>query len=455
MENATKSKLFRVEKNKKPKSNVIKQEKVNSQPKIMLRQNVPSVKLTGFCDIVSQAAIKKKAAKSIIYAKTKATESTKTKTTESTKTTTTSTTSIRAKSETAPTLSKWEQFREKKLSEMKQHKINIERRMQRSCNIDGQMYWSQRADKLKRLQKSEALHPSWYTENIYSNRSFDLDTNVFFGADSGDAGAWDQFEDLDYEVFQSEKKNEDASCGHLKISRSCCFESGYDGNQKAFKIPNSNSFTGTCIQSTVPMYSTPDEGSYLEMRRENNYENNIRRSGLRKFYCWENSPQQNIYNEDLHSTSSYHLDYDCYAKRAEVYQIERDQNFNKQIRIDNVNDAQDKNANYIRNIWDRHNTYKVQNNNEENSNLRNHRIITQQGMRSFQQRKLHDYANPHHSTEEEYLIFHQDTPNNNLFPERNSFDDPILMNLQQGIFNTNYSSILYLFLVHTSFTSYK
>lgn len=54
------------------------------------------------------------------------------------------------------------------------HKNNIERRMQNE-KVEDWSYWSQRRDSLKRYPKHESLNPTWYTDNIYSNQSLDLD----------------------------------------------------------------------------------------------------------------------------------------------------------------------------------------------------------------------------------------------------------------------------------------
>ncbi|XP_031637110.1 uncharacterized protein LOC116349700 [Contarinia nasturtii] len=417
---------------------------------MMARQRAQPVKLTGFCDIVSQAAMKKgKTATKPITTKTATTA--KAKTMETT-TTTTTTTSVMASSKTTKTSDKWEEFREKKLAEMKQHKINVERRMQTSCNIDGQMYWSQRADKLKRYPKHEALHPAWYTENIYSNHSIDLETDDFGGGGAGVA-VGDQYgpNEYDRELFHRKKTHIDTGYGYPKISRSCCFGSGYDERPKPVLMPKSSSFTGTSsrgMSNVRTMYSTVEEESYLEVRRQNNTRNNMNRSGLRKFYCWENDRHQNIERDDLYRTNSHHhLDDDCYMKNSEVYQIERDRNYYKKPNIDGVHDVQaTTNANYIRNIWHNRNRsaslYKVQNVNEINGNyledynmpydMAQKRQQPPQPPHHQQHQQHHHDLDAHHPFEEEYLIIHQNKPNINLYSARNSFDDPISVSRRQS-----------------------
>ncbi|XP_055319524.1 homeobox protein 2-like [Sitodiplosis mosellana] len=376
-------------------------------------------KLTGFCDIVNQAKLKKTGGKTSSAKPTAAmTKTTTAKTIERTKTTTTSVASTKSKS-----ADKWEEFREKKLAEMKQHKINVERRMQTSCNIDGQMYWSQRTDKLKRYPKHEALHPSWYTENIYSNHSIDLESDDFFAND-------DQYGPNDYDretSFHRKKPHIDTGYGYPK-SRSCCFGSGYDERPKPVLMPKSSSFTGTGgsrgVSNFRTMYSTVEEESFLEVRRQNNSRNNL--SGLRKFYCWENDRQPSIDKDELYANSHNHLDVDCYMKNPEVYQIERDRNYYKKPNVD-IHDVQaTTNANYIRNIWHNRNRssslYKVQNINEINGNyLEDFSNIPSYDVAP---KRHHHDLDSHHPFEEEYLIIHQNKPNINLYSARNSFDDP-------------------------------
>lgn len=417
--------------------NVTKTQKVvNAQPKMRgQRGKAQPIKLTGFCDIVNQAKLKKTTSKTSGSAKPTAamTKTTKTaKTIETTKTTTTtSVASTKSKS-----VDKWEEFREKKLAEMKQHKINVERRMQTSCNIDGQMYWSQRTDKLKRYPKHEALHPSWYTENIYSNHSIDLESDDFFTND-------DQYGANDYEhremSFHRKKPHIDTGYGYPK-SQSCCFGSGYDERPKPVLMPKSSSFTGTSgsrgVSNFRTMYSTVEEESFMEVRRQNNSRNNMNLSGLRKFYCWENERQPSIDKDELYANAAHNpnLDDDCYMKNPEVYQIERDRNYYKKPNIDMHDVQATANANYIRNIWHNRNRsaslYKVQNVNEINgnyledfSNIPSSYDVTS-SKRLHHRHPSHHDLDSHHPFEEEYLIIHQNKPNINLYSARNSFDDP-------------------------------
>lgn len=381
---------------------------VNSQSKIA-RQRAQPVKMTGFCEIVSQAAMKKGKAS----AKTAAKPATRTFAATKKTTTTTAVASTKTKS-----VDKWEEFREKKLAEMKQHKINVERRMQTNCNIDGQMYWSQRADKLKRYPKHEALHPSWYTENIYSNHSIDLETDDYFCTDD----PYNANEFNDRELFHRKKTHMDY--GYPK-SRSCCFGSGYDERPKPVLMPKSSSFTGTGnrgVSNIQTTYSTVEEESFVEVRRQNHARNHTNRSGLRKFYCWENDRHPQIDKDELYS---HHLDDDSYTKNSEVYQIERDRNYYKKPNIDIHDVHATTNANYIRNIWHNRNRssslYKVQNINEINGNY----LEEYNSMPYEMGQKRHHDMDAHHPFEEEYLIIHQNKPNNYSYSARNSFgDDP-------------------------------
>lgn len=333
------------------------------------------------------------------------------------------------------TVDKWEEFREKKLAEMKQHKINVERRMQTSQNnIDGQMYWSQRADKLKRYPKHEALHPSWYTENIYSNNSVDLETDDYIRGDSYDASNC-----YDREVFHRKRMHIDTGYGGYPKSRSCCFGSGYQERPKPMLMPKSSSFTGYSssrgMSNIRTVYSTVEEEENLVDVHQRNHRNNnnINRSGLRKLYCWENDRQHNSDRDDLYSTNLHlpHIEDDCYVKNAEIYQIERSNHglnrnyYNKKPSIDPIHEVHaTTNANYIRNIWhNRHRSsslYKVHNINEINGNY-----LEECGNGMAYEKGQRGELDPHHPFEEEYLIIQNNNPSNcNVFSARNSFDDP-------------------------------
>lgn len=392
-------------------------------------------KLTGFCDIVSQAALKKSKipagkAKPVAKVTAKTIEVAKTKTKTTTTTTNSSVSSTKLK-----TVDKWEEFREKKLAEMKQHKINVERRMQTSHNIDGQMYWSQRADKLKRYPKHEALHPSWYTENIYSNNSVDLDTD-----DQCDAtNCYDR-----EPSFHRKRMHADTGYGYpngYPKSRSCCFGSGYQERPKPMLMPKSSSFTGYSsrgMSNIRTVYSTVEEEENLvDVHHQNTRNNNINhRGGLRKFYCWENDRQHNSDRDDLYGTHVPQIDEDCYGKNSsEIYQIERsnhgldrnyyNKNYNKKPNIEPIHEVHaTTNANYIRNIW--HNRrrssslYKVHNINEINGNY----LDECSGNAPYIEKAHRSELDAHHPFEEEYLIIQNNNPNCNVFSARNSFDDP-------------------------------
>lgn len=431
---------------------------INSQPpvskSVASKQRVQPAKLTGFCDIVSQAALKKgkiptgkakpiakvTASKTIEVAKTK----TKMKTTTTTTTTNNSISSTKLKS-----VDKWEEFREKKLAEMKQHKINVERRMQTSRNIDGQMYWSQRADKLKRYPKHEALHPSWYTENIYSNNSVDLEVAPNSGSpqyirdDQYDPNCYDR------EPFHRKKMHIETGYGYPK-SRSCCF--GYEDRPKPMLMPKSSSFTGYSSRgmnmnnnnnnnsNIRSVYSTvEEEENLLDVQHRNNNSmnrnNNVNRSGLRKFYCWENDRQHNADKDDLYTTNVPHIE----DGNSEIYQIERDRSYySKKPNIDVHDVHATTNANYIRNIWhNRHRSsslYKVHNINEINGNYCGDSMPYEKGHREL---------DTHHPFEEEYLIIHQNNPNCNVFSARNSFDDPGSVSRRQSQSQSYHSNEVY------------
>lgn len=395
-----------------------------------LRRKAQPIKLAGFCDIVNQAALKK--------GKTVGKQATMKSIKTATKTNTAMTSVTSNESKRAD---KWEEFREKKMAEMKQHKINVERRMQTSRNIDGQMYWSQRADKLKRYPKHEALHPTWYTENIYSNNSIDLETDDFFCVDNQYGS-----NDYDREQFQRKKAHAHNGYGYPK-SRSCCFGSGYEERPKPALMPKSSSFTSNRGMSNFrTMYSSVEEKSFVEVHRQNNHNhrNNVNRSGLRKFYCWENDGQPIGDKHDLYNATASnvrHFDENNYSKTAEIYQIERDRNYCKSPNIDMHDVHATTNTNYIRNIWQNRNQssslYKVQNVNEINGNYLNE-------LNSMPYNRRHqECMDGPQPFEEEYLIIHENKPNINIYSARNSFDDPGSVSRRQSVHsNEIYSSEL-------------
>lgn len=156
------------------------------------------------------------------------------------------------------------------------HKKNIERRMQNE-HIEDWSYWSQRRDSLKRYPKQESLDPSWYTDNIYSNHSLDLDgTDVlltdfekfdqFLEQRNGDHYARninasygprhvdvndnsDQYDDDD--LFDCNPRGKHATGNMLPVgrgyrypkSRSCCFGGGYETQKTVSLLPKSSTFS--------------------------------------------------------------------------------------------------------------------------------------------------------------------------------------------------------------------
>lgn len=204
---------------------------------------------------------------------------------------------------------KWERYRDGKLEKMRVHKSNIERRMQNE-KVEDWSYWSQRRDSLKRYPKHESLNPTWYTDNIYSNQSLDLDDTggamapdapaaalarlrrrhihryderdgasaaAAAAADDGPTATAmqyrehtdnsDQFDDDD--IFSINPRAKHAT-GNLLMhsgdpmsssvhrdykypkSRSCCFGGGYDPQPPAVSLmPKSSSFGSTARAATM------------------------------------------------------------------------------------------------------------------------------------------------------------------------------------------------------------
>lgn len=420
------------------------------QQQRLVRSRTQPFKLSGFGDIVKQAGAELKNDKTTI-SQTRA-QTTSSTSVQATKTTTTTTiTNAKAKN-----FEKWEEFRERKLAKMKQHKINVERRMQASYNNDSEMYWSQRADKLKRYPKHEALHPTWYTENIYSNQSIDLETDEFncsndkYGKYPDEMGYATTYGINGYGK-RHHVKHMDSRYRYPK-SQSCCFGSGYDERSKPILMPKSSSFGGSvnisymhssarsavdqdmCIHPAAlrppkisanpnniqAMYSSTHESeSYMEVRRRNDAKNAVNRRGFRKFYCWENEHERNMMKEnELFGSMVPHLEDDFYMKNGEIYQIEKDRDcFKKQNAMLHGGHGSS-NANYIRNFWDnRHrdsvaSAYKM-NINEINGNYTEE--YSDVGYDISDKSRSHELDNNHLPFEsEEYLIVHK---------PRNSFGD--------------------------------
>lgn len=171
---------------------------------------------------------------------------------------------------------KWERFRESKMEKMRMHKKNIERRMQNECRNDWS-YWSQRRDSLKRYPKQESLDPSWYTDNIYSNHSLDLDgndvmpdfdnfdrfleqrnsdhygRNMNAGYGRGHVDVNDNSDQLDDDddLFECDPRAKHATGNLLPVnrdyrypkSRSCCFGGGYETQKTVSLLPKSSTFS--------------------------------------------------------------------------------------------------------------------------------------------------------------------------------------------------------------------
>lgn len=149
--------------------------------------------------------------------------------------------------------------------------------------VEDWSYWSQRRDSLKRYPKHESLNPTWYTDNIYSNHSLDLDDtgNLIANLTPAlltnhrqlrSADNSDQFDDdcMIGGVGAGIAENGNASSGNIFCinsrsrhatgnlhepsaggtpsykypkSRSCCFGGGYDAQPPIVELlPKSSSF---------------------------------------------------------------------------------------------------------------------------------------------------------------------------------------------------------------------
>lgn len=288
----------------------------------------------------------------------------------------------------------WEHFRESKLEKMRAHKANVERRM-RGDNDGSRMYWSQRTDKLKRYSRHETLDPSWYTDNIYSNQSIDMDEGAeeddyfaenekfdrYFTHNLDYGGGVDGDENMFFERQRGRLAHSDVEFNYPK-SRSCCFGGGYDERPKPQLMPKSSSFSvaGRCDRA---------RRSSRERRALENLDNgnNIDGGGYRKYYCWQNGEG------------------DCDKERGvkEIYHIDRDRDIYKKSKNDIMMETQQTNANCvrnIRNIWRRHDHCKNNIINEINGNF-----IEDFGDYSLDSKKKQRGFNNHQFVEE-YLIVH-------------------------------------------------
>lgn len=379
-------------------------------------------KVSGFCDIVKEAALKKE----------KKPVGRKEKTATKSATTVAATSPVK---KTTKCVNKWEEFREKKLIDMKRHKFNVERRMKTSCNIDSQMYWSQRTDKLKRYPKHEALHPSWYTDNIYSNQSVDLENDDLFSNNE----KFDDFyphhfyglNDYDRDLFQHKKthvKHIDIDTGYsYPKSRSCCFGSGYDERPKPILMPKSNSFVATVsrgVNNIQSVLSTVEEEKFLRLRRHHNNRNDTNQISLRKLYCWENERQHSLEKDEM-----------IVSEMRQVAESER--NTYKKPNIDILDATHSPvNANCIRNIW--HNSmrdstsYKI---NNDNINLNNDNGLDEYSVGPFEmsdKKLIRRESEFHLPLDEEYLIINRNQEHSS---RRESNESQISMNYHSNVVN--------------------
>lgn len=273
---------------------------------------------------------------------------------------------------------KWEHFRESKLEKMRAHKANIERRMRAGDNLDNRMYWSQRSDKLKRYSRHESLDPSWYTDNIYSNHSIDLEEQppIHIEVDEEDEDDGEEedgyyvdndkfdryfarnsdfaMDGPDDNVFFERKRgraqHSDVEFNYPK-SRSCCFGGGYNERPKPQLMPKSSSFS-VAGRSVCDMRST----RITRHSESIDFGNNAAEanSGYRKFYCWQNGERDR--------------NCDKYGEVKEIYHIDRDRDIYKKSKNDIMMEQQQGNANCIRNIWRRRDHCKNNILNEINGN---------------------------------------------------------------------------------------
>ncbi|GAB0098186.1 hypothetical protein DMENIID0001_138950 [Sergentomyia squamirostris] len=213
---------------------------------------------------------------------------------------------------------KWERFRESKLEAMRLHKYNVERRMRYDCNSD-KRYWSQRQDKLKRYPKQEALHPSWYTDNIYSNQSVDEDEDF-----RGDFRGGRRFRtpgygrrdingnnDDDRYTFIPIKPTTPTRYGEYKYPKSSSYSFGGSYDKPRTMVPKSHSFSvAQCSPKIRDDRKTPREEMLFRRRNysygetyPSNYTRICDRDGCVNDSCLTKEGNSSVRN-DLHRDES-------------------------------------------------------------------------------------------------------------------------------------------------------
>lgn len=149
---------------------------------------------------------------------------------------------------------KWERFQEVRLEKMKAHKYNIERRQQNE-NMDNWTYWWHHRNKCgKDCQEKKTLDPSWYTDNIYSNQSLDLDKEYLPDRPATKCRSKTvpqhtyKLSNIEDEVlFNLNAKPKTPNFGHhhqyrYPKSKSCCFGGSFDRPKMIECIPKSHTF---------------------------------------------------------------------------------------------------------------------------------------------------------------------------------------------------------------------
>lgn len=120
--------------------------------------------------------------------------------------------------------------------------------------MDDWSYWCHHKDKLRKPAppKRESLDPSWYTDNIYSNHSLDLEKDMvpdYVKFDNFFARNYKDNTDDDDLLFGLPAKpkapniNRDRAASYkYPKSRSCCFGSSYEAQKPPQLLPKSHTF---------------------------------------------------------------------------------------------------------------------------------------------------------------------------------------------------------------------
>lgn len=136
---------------------------------------------------------------------------------------------------------------------MRAHKLNVERRMR----MENYFGYHRCGDKMRRGPKQIlSLDSTWYTDNIYSNQSIDLEEDyITCNRKIHDInGNNTEYDSNDIYIYRKKTKIVNTTQGgdyKYPKSNSCCFgmSSSYERKSKPSTIPKSHSFSTSRVNS--------------------------------------------------------------------------------------------------------------------------------------------------------------------------------------------------------------